>query len=139
MSSSNGHLDRTAILARTDLPRQEVDVPEWNGKVWIRCMTAGDRDLWEQHIQTLGFQNIRAKTAVSCVCDENGNLLFTDKDLPALSALHGKALDRIFEAAVLLSKVGKADLEDLKKNSEPTPSDDFSSGSLATSGAPSAN
>ncbi len=139
MSNTNGHLDRAAILACTDLPRQEVDIPEWSGKVWIRCMTAGDRDSWEQHIQTVGFQNIRAKTAVACVCDEHGNLIFTDKDLPAISALHGKALDRIFEAAVLLSKVGKADLEDLKKNSGETPQGDSSSSSQGTWAVPFEN
>jgi hypothetical protein len=136
---NNGHLTRELILSFTKLPIEEVDVPEWNGKVYIRVMTAGERDAWEGFVKKFQVQDIRARTAVTCLCDADGKRLFTDDDMPALSNLHSKALDRIFEAAVILNAVGRDDIADLKKNSSTTPSADSSSSSPAISTAQSAN
>ena len=48
-------LDRDAILAQpVVLPRELVDVPEWGGDVWVRMLTASERDQlemeWEKKI-----------------------------------------------------------------------------------------
>jgi len=38
-------LDRLQILSKKDsLPRQEIIIPEWEGSVWVRSLTVGDRD-----------------------------------------------------------------------------------------------
>ncbi len=116
MSDSNGHLDRAAILAKTQLPTMEINVPEWGGAVFIRVMTAGERDRFEARQRREEFADIRARTAVATVCDEGGQLLFTEEDIPALSKLHAKALDRIFEAAIPFNGIGSQDIADLKKN-----------------------
>ncbi len=119
MSETNGHLDKAAILGKTALPIMELDIPEWEGKVFIRVMTAKERDLFEARQRRDDFENIRARIARASLCDDNGNLLFTDEDIATLSNLHGKALDRIFEAAVKFNKIGSKDIDELKKTSEP--------------------
>jgi hypothetical protein len=130
-------LNRDFILSQTSLPTQEVDVPEWGGKVLIRVMTAGERDEWESYVNVNKSKDIRARTAISVICDADGKRLFSEADMSAISNLHSKALDRIFEAAVILNAVGRSDIAELKKNSSPTPSDDSSSSSPDTSAAQS--
>ena len=107
----------------------EVDIPEWGGKALIRAMSAGDRDRFETYVTTFKSKDIRARLAVSVLCDADGKLLFTEEDMPAISQLHAKALDRIFEAAIPFNSIGVADVAALKKNSSPTPPDDSSSSS----------
>jgi hypothetical protein len=137
--SDNEHLDRAAILGKTAMPTQDIAIPEWDGTVTIRAMTAGERDRWEGYVRTYRDVDIRARLAIGCVCDQDGNLLFTEADLPAMSALNGKALDRIFEAAVMLSKIGRDDLDELKKNSKEAEPVASSSSSPDTSKGPLAS
>ena len=139
MDVLNGHLDRAAILGQTRLPIMEVEVPEWGGKVFIRVMTAGERDRFESKQRKDEFTNLRARTVAACVCDSSGNLLFTEADIPELTKLHAKALDRIFEKAIPFNGIGSDDIAELKKNSDPTMSEDSSSSSPAVSVVPSPN
>ena len=37
-------LTREQILAADDLPRERCPVPEWHGELWVRTMTAADRE-----------------------------------------------------------------------------------------------
>jgi hypothetical protein len=55
--------------------------------------------------------------------DDNGNRLFSDDDIPALSKKAWTALDRIFDVAVGVNKIGDPAIEELEKNSEPGPPD----------------
>ena len=40
-------LNREAILAAEDLPRELVEVPEWGGAVYVRALTGAERDQFE--------------------------------------------------------------------------------------------
>lgn len=115
-------LNASAILSADDLPRELVEVPEWGGSVYVRTMTAGERDRFEAEHRRRGesgdaYEDIRARLAVSTVCDESGALLFTPADVPAISRKSAKALDRIFAAAQRLNGLSSQDVEDLRKNS----------------------
>jgi hypothetical protein len=61
--------------------------------------------------------NVRARLVAATVCDRDGNLLFTNDDLSAISKKAGCALDRIFAAAAKHNRITPADIEELKKGS----------------------
>jgi hypothetical protein len=106
---------REQILTADDLPRKELPIPEWKTKVWIRTLTGGERDRFEGRQSKDPFTDVRARLAVLCLVDEQGLNLFTEADIPALSAKSSKALDRVFAASVKLNGISKEDVEELKK------------------------
>ena len=114
-------LSKEQILKADDSKTIELDVPEWGGTVMIGTMSGFARDQFEAAI--LGKNgganttNIRAKLAASTLIDEEGNLLFTAKDVAALGKKSAAALDRVFEAAQKLNRISDTDVEDLAKNS----------------------
>ncbi|MGC4031481.1 MAG: phage tail assembly chaperone [Tepidisphaeraceae bacterium] len=120
-------LNAESILASADLPTESVEVPEWNGTVYVRTMSGTDRDAFEASmIDTKkpaengkpagNLKNIRARLCVLTVCDQNGNRLFTDDQADALGAKSSKALDRVFEVAQRLNGLGAKDVEALQGN-----------------------
>lgn len=115
---------RDLILSADDLKRERVDIPEWPGAtVFVRMMTASERDRFESAHLKSPERDFRARLAVATVCDEQGQAVFTEADIPALGAKSSAALTRIFEAAAKLNKMGKEDYEDLGKGSSSSPSD----------------
>jgi len=121
-------LTREEILGKDDLPKREVDVPEWGGKVFVRTMTGAERDKFETVITKFSAAlkgkgdysdlNIRAKLVSLTLCDEHGKRLFSDADVVELSGKSAAALDRLSEIAQELNKMSDKDIEDLEKNSE---------------------
>ena len=100
----NVMLTREAILTATDLPFTEVHVPEWGGIVRVQTMTGAAREKWEVAVfgtdgKTRTTDNFRGKLIASTVVGEDGELLFTMEDAPALSKKSSKALDRVFDVA----------------------------------------
>jgi hypothetical protein len=123
-------LSRDAILSAADLPKELVEVPEWGGSVYVRCLTALERDEWEGSIMQMDpkgghakpdLRNIRAKLVVRTVVDEEGNRLFSETDTLALGAKSAAALDRLYSVAARLSKITKEDEKELLGNSEEGP------------------
>ncbi len=120
-------LTRDQILQAQDLPKEEVQVQEWGGSVWVRGLTAAERDQMESYffddagkrrdIKSL-FKNMRARLVVWAVCDENGSSIFTEKDIDLLGKKNGKVVDRLYGVIQRLSGLTKQDIEDLSKNSE---------------------
>ena len=121
-------LNRDAILAALDLPKELVSVPEWGGDVYVRSLTGKERDQFESGMieqrgksQTVNLSNIRAKLASMTICDEDGKRIFTDADMQALSGKSAVALQRVFEVAQRLSGLGATDVEELTKGLEERP------------------
>ena len=113
-------LTKAKILEAQDLPREELDIPEWGGSVWVRTMTGCERDAWEQSIVSGGktdLTNIRARMAVKVVVDEKGERLFDDAEAKQLGRKSAPALDRIFAVAQRLNGLSSADVDELEKNS----------------------
>jgi len=128
-------LNREAILAAKDLPRELVEVPEWGGAVYVRALTGAERDQFEASIVEqrgrdvrMNMRNIRAKLVALTVVDEDGQRIFTDDDVAALGGKSAAALDRLFAVAQRLSGLSKEDVEELAKNSESGQSADSISG-----------
>lgn len=111
-------LTRDAILAAPDRPLEAVEVPEWGGTVYVRTMGADERDAFEERLgdQAKGLRGMRALLAVLTLCDAEGARLFTEDDLPALSAKSAAVLDRIAETAMRLNGIGAKDERALAGN-----------------------
>jgi len=113
-------LTKDQILRADDLPREQVDVPEWGGSVFVRTMTGAERDAFEQSIADdsgRNLANLRARLAVLAVVDADGERLFADSDALSLGNKSAAALSRIFNVAQRLNALTNADVEELEKNS----------------------
>lgn len=116
-------LTRDAILAASDMPPIEaVHVPEWGGQVFVRPLTATERDQFERRVLQFkngakGSQNLRSVLVAMAACDADGQRLFTDEDAVKLGAKCAAAMDRVYEVASRLSGLTGADTQELEKNS----------------------
>lgn len=113
-------LSREQILNIDDIKIEEVEVPEWGGSVMVKGMNGKERDAFELSFlegSKVSSQNIRAKLVSLTVIDEEKKPIFTVADIDALGQKSAKALDRIFEVAQRLSKIGANDIEEMAKNS----------------------
>ena len=113
-------LGRDAIIDAADRKLERVPVPEWGGDVYIRMMSANERDQWEREMfnpdGSIKSDKAASLLAVRVITDENGKRLFADDDIDVLGAKSTAALNRIFVAAKRLNRLTLADIEDLEKN-----------------------
>ena len=112
-------LTKAQILAADDLGLLEVNVPEWGGCVFIRVMSVGERDSYENDWmvnKAKGVDNFRSKFLQRVLCDERGELLFTPEELPTLAKKSAAVMGRLWEAAMRHNKLSDADVEELAKN-----------------------
>jgi len=121
-------LTRDAILDKKDLPRELVNVPEWGGDVYVRALGGEERDKFEMSIievkgnsQKVNMENMRAKLCALTICDEDGNLIFSDADVRELGKKSAAALTRIFVVAQRLSRLSSEDVAQLAKGMEESP------------------
>ena len=109
-------LSREQILG-TPLPSEVVDVPEWDGKIILRGLSARDRDEYEQSLLEVGrdgttrvkrhHDNVRASLVVRCIVDDNGERLFTDEEVSEVGKLDGAVVNRLWQKARELSGMGE--------------------------------
>ena len=123
-------LSKAAILAARDIVIERCEVPEWDGHVFVKTLSARVKEEWEQErLRVKGSDtevnliNVRASLAAATMCDAEGQLLFGMEDIVALNEKSVKALDRVFETAVKLNRISAQDVDDLTKNSVSTPGD----------------
>jgi hypothetical protein len=115
-------LSAAEILNKTKrLQIKEVEIPEWDGTVFVREFTAEERDQMELAFTRAtksgtAAANLRGNVAVTCLCDENGERIFTDADAAKLKQHSAAILDRIFDACLELSGMGKNSVEEAEKN-----------------------
>ena len=112
-------LSKEQILNSSDSSFEDVEVTEWGGTVRVQTMSGFARDRFESSIINNGkftSDNIRAKLVAACLIDENGKLMFSEKEVVALGNKSCKALDKVFEVAQRLNGIGDSEVEQLAKN-----------------------
>lgn len=123
-------LTRTDLLKKQKLRMEKVELGE-EGYVYVREMTGSERDAFEQSLIQINekgevirnFEDFRAKLAVYCVCDENGNLIFKPEDYKVLSQnIKASWLNKIVEVAQRLNAITDRDVEEMAKNLKNAPS-----------------
>ena len=117
-------LTKDQILSVDDLGLLKLHVPDWNGDVFIRVMTVGERDAYEnewQRKKETGVDDFRTKFLVRCLVDEKGNRLFDNGDVAKLAQKSARVMNRIWMAAMEHNNLSDQSIEELAKNSEPGP------------------
>ncbi|MGA0081795.1 MAG: hypothetical protein ACO3IT_08515 [Ilumatobacteraceae bacterium] len=111
---------KNAILSSKTKRIQKVDVPEWGTPVFMRTMTAGERDAWElawlDKQGKGGVANFRSVFLVKCLCDEDGTRLFSDGEVEQLAAQDSKVINRLFEIAREQNGLTTEQVDELAKN-----------------------
>lgn len=130
-----GFLSRDAILSAEDRDYDEVDCPEWGGKVRLRSISGAERDTFEQGLiqqrgnnRQVNMRNARAKLIVLCAVDEGGQKLFTEDDVRGLGRKNAKPLDRLFDACQKLAGLSEDDVDKLTEDFDETQGDDSTTG-----------
>jgi hypothetical protein len=118
-------LGKDAILSRagTALPTHPVDVPEWGGTVYVRELTARERDDFESGCvvikgdkQTPNLRNYRGRLAALVIGNDKGGRLFEDDDADQLGELPAAALDKILDVARKVNGMTREATEEAEKN-----------------------
>lgn len=119
---SDVHALREKILAAEDLRREAVFVPEWQETLYVRVLTARERDAFETQQLELAAddrtnENIRARLVVLTCVNAEGVRLFGDKDADALGNKASAALERLAKVALRINRVTEADIRELEGKS----------------------
>lgn len=93
-------------------------VKAWKREVFLLDPTADERDEWEIFCAANNGKKAswRAKLASLLLCDEQGNKLFTEADIPKLGKKSAAALHEIWMVGKQLLTVTDAEVEELEKN-----------------------
>ena len=116
-------LGKEAIFAANDYRTEDVLVPEWGGTVRIQGLSGEARDRWEASLMVQrgnrmvpDTANARAKLIVMSAIDEDGELLFTMRDIQALGSKSGAAMERCYKAAARLSGLDDDELDKMTRD-----------------------
>ena len=117
-------LNRDAILKQDDLVKERVDIPEWNGFVYVRSMTAAERDEFEidmlaskdENSDEKNMDNFRSRLCARTIVNAKGKRMFSVDDIPALGNKSALALARLYNVATRINGIGQKVVEDLTKN-----------------------
>lgn len=112
-------LSKEQILAADDMGLLEVSVPEWGGSVFVRVMSVGERDSYENEWminKSKGVDNFRSKFLQRVLCDEKGELLFSAQEVEKLAKKSARVITKVWEAAMKHNALTDGDVEELAKN-----------------------
>lgn len=117
---TNKVLSLEDILAADDRKPHPVDVPEWGGRVYVRGMSGVQREELEREGLEYG---LASRIVAFGLCGENGEEMgWTAKQVHELGSKSAGVLLRLASKVQQLSGMSAADVEELEKNSETTPS-----------------
>jgi len=114
-------LSKASILAVKDFTYKDIEIPEWGGSVRVRGLSAAERDKFEMEAGVNNdLVNMRARFITTCIIDENGESLFSQKEATKIGEKNASVVNRIFDVVRDLSGMGDADLEaaDVKSESQ---------------------
>lgn len=122
------------ILEQPTLVIEELDVPEWKGKVRIKMLSARERDEFEASTveikngkQRPNIANLRARLVQLAVVNETGQRFFTRHDIKTLGELPAAGLQRVFNKIQEMSAISDEDMEDMAEDFDGTRDEDSSS------------
>lgn len=128
-------LTRDMILKAQDYSKEEVDVPEWGGSIFLRQMTVTASDEMQQIFLRLGgggeinanqngsirdaqaLKGLRVAMVSRCLCDDKGRLLFDDDEGRELLAQKSSVvIERLYDIAMRINKMAEEVVEEEKKD-----------------------
>lgn len=108
-------LTADAIRSINDVKIEKLEIPEWNGCLYIRSFSAAVRESISTRTEEMKSKSLMARFVVASACDESGNLLFTNEDVDALGKKDARVMQRIFKAILNLNAIGDMALTDAVK------------------------
>ncbi len=129
MSESEKALSASDIFAVDDQRIERVEVPEWDGHVFVKSITGTERDAFESAMVSrkgkgkseVDLTNVRASLVARAACTAEGVRLFDDAQASQLGAKSASALDRVYTVADRLSGLSEEDVEELAEDFLDTP------------------
>lgn len=119
-------LKKDDILQAVDIEREKVEVPEWNGVVYIGLMSAKERYQYEQYSlrqeqDENGYPNIDVyhftmRLLAATLSDKEGNILFSKDDIEELASKSTDVLTRLFDIAFKINFLCDEGIEEAAKN-----------------------
>lgn len=116
-------LTKDQILGVDDRATKEVDVPEWGGSLLLSSMSAAHRDAFEASMldnkgksDAKRLQNFRARFVAACIVNEDGQRLFSDKDVLDLGKKSAAVISRLFDEARTLNGMDDVAVEEIEGN-----------------------
>jgi hypothetical protein len=98
---------RERIIAYDDLPREPVEVPWLDEKLYVRGLTAQEKDAWVARTMPDGefvwTNNLTAELVARTLVDEDGERIFEDEHAAALGKKGAATLSMLFAVAMRLS------------------------------------
>jgi len=129
---------RDEILKASDIPTEQVEVPEWGVTVEVRGMSLAEREaigqiaadaLEAREKGGIAERSFNAATVVATSYDpKTGERIFTDADIHAVAAKSASAVMRLADAGQRLSGLSDESALEAGKDS-PSTTDDGSSSS----------
>ena len=111
-------ITKEQMLAATK--RKYVTVQAFGSEVRIRVMTTSERTAFEQSLQDRKGRvdsnkqaTMRERLIAACVADADGELMFTESDLPQLANLPADDAERLVDAIQRACGWTKSDIESL--------------------------
>ena len=135
-------LSREEILAIEDRVTEEVDVPQWGGKVFVRSLDgpeAAELFRLTEKSPSGADRSFMVALVICATVDAEGRRLFTIQDAPTLARKNYAALQRVYAVAARLSGFSQEGRAELEKKSAATPGSENGSGSPPSSTAESLN
>lgn len=108
---------KETIFAAVDRKVSPFDVPEWGVSLFLRSWTGKDRSALIAHETTnKASHEFTVRVVIASVCNDQGDPIFTDKDIPQLQQKNGLALERIALEALKINGLGRDAVEVEKKD-----------------------
>lgn len=125
--------DATAIIATDDIRFEYVPCPEWGGKVRVRSITSKKRAELEKRLtedkrtrqgitKEVNMQLFREWLVVYGCVKENGEPLFQSEHVKMLQDKSAGVIQRLTDAIMRLSGIGKDDVDELTDELRERPS-----------------
>lgn len=111
-----GVLSRDDFFNLPEPKRERVAVPALGGDVFVRQITAGERDDFERGMRAGDGKHLRPLIVALVTVDEDGKPLFSAKDLGWLASKPVAALEPILNAHARLNYMSADDMAELEKN-----------------------
>jgi hypothetical protein len=115
---------RAALLEisqkKEDIVVRPVPTPEWSkldGQIHVRSFSVVGREKYLDSVRTIRprdgempevkvfLEGAQSKLAAHTMCDEDGELLFTEDDIPALNELSATAMERVINVSGELNEL----------------------------------
>ena len=110
-------LSKDSIINTVDYEIHRVEVPRWGGEVCLRPFTAKLKDKIEQLTQTPNPNiSLRAIALAGSLCNENGELLFNDREIKSLEEKSAESVDIVLNKIFAINGITEEELEEKVKN-----------------------